>query len=69
MEEDDTLELSTDPFAEVPLEETGQKRSPKPLPQQRQQAAEKRSPKPLPQESVRLQAARKDHPSHCRKKD
>ena len=34
MEEDDTLELSIDPFAEVPLEETGQKRSLKPPPQQ-----------------------------------
>ena len=34
VEEDDTLELSIDPFAEVPLEETGQKRSPKPPLQQ-----------------------------------
>ena len=62
MEEDDTLEQSIDPFAEVPLEETGQKRSPKPPPQQRQQAAEKRSPKPLLQERVRLQAAQKRSP-------
>ena len=35
VEEDDTLELSIDPFAEVLLEETGQKRSPKPPLQQR----------------------------------
>ena len=62
VEEDDTLELSIDPFAEVPPEETGQKRSPKPPPQQRQQGAEKRSPKALPQERVRLQAAQKRSP-------
>ena len=72
VEEDDTLELSIDPFAEVLPEETGQKRSPKPLPQQRrqavqkgspqpspQQAAQKRSPKPPPTERLRLQAAQK----------
>ena len=62
MEEDDTLELSIDPFAEVLLEETGQKRSPKPLLQQRQQAVEKRSPKPLPQQRLRLQAVEKRSP-------
>ena len=62
VEEDDTLELSKDPFAEVPLEETGQKRSPKPLPQQRRQAAQKRSPKPLTQERVGLQPAQKRSP-------
>ena len=47
VEEDDTLELSIDPFAEV-------------LPQERLQAAQKRSPKPLPQE--RLQAVQKRSP-------
>ena len=63
VEEDDTLELSIDPFAEVSLEETlqaAQKRSPKPLLQERLQAAQKRSPKPLPQE--RLQAVQKRSP-------
>ena len=59
VEEDGTLELSIDPFAEVPPEETlqaAQKRSPKPLLQERLrlQAAQKRSPKPPPKE--RLQA-------------
>ena len=62
VEEDDTLELSIDPFAEVPLEETGQERSPKPLLQQRLQAVEKRSPKPPPQERLRLKAAEKRSP-------
>ena len=62
VEEDDTLELSIDPFAEVPPEETGQKRSPKPPPQQRRQAAQKRSPKPPLQQRVRLQAAQKRSP-------
>ena len=62
VEEDDTLELSIDPFAEVPPEETGQKRSPKPPPQQRRQAVQKRSPKPPPQQRVRLQAAQKRSP-------
>ena len=58
-EEDDTLELNIDPFAEVPLEQTGQKRSPKPPPQQRQPTAQKRSPKPPLTERLRLQAAQK----------
>ena len=62
VEEDDTLELSIDPFAEVLPEErlqAAQKRSPKPPPQERLQAAQKRSPqvgeedvqasKPLPE--------------------
>ena len=60
MEEDDTLELSIDPFAEVPLEGTGQKRSPKPPPQHEvppEETGQKRSPKPLPQQ--RQQAAEK----------
>ena len=63
MEEDDTLELSIDPFAEVPPEETGQKRSPKPLLQHEvplEETAPKRSPKPLPQQ--RQQAAEKRSP-------
>ena len=57
MEEDDILELSIDPFAEVSPEErlqAAQKRSPKPPLEERLQAAQKRSPKPLPEE--RLQA-------------
>ena len=62
VEEDDTVELSIDPFAEVPPEETGQKRSPKPPLQQRRQAAQKRSPKPPPQQRVRLQAAQERSP-------
>ena len=60
VEEDDTLELSIDPFAEVPPEETGQKRSPKPLPQHEvppEETGQKRSPKPLPQQ--RQQAVEK----------
>ena len=60
VEEDDTLELSIDPFAEVPPEETGQKRSPKPPPQHEvppEETEQKRSPKPLPQQ--RQQAAEK----------
>ena len=63
MEEDDTLELSIDPFTEVSLDkrlQAAQKRSPKPPPQERLQAAQKRSPKPPPQE--RLQAAQKRSP-------
>ena len=62
VEEDDTLELSIDPFAEVSLQEriqAPQKRSPKPSPKERVQAAQKKSPqvgeegvqasKPLPE--------------------
>ena len=69
VEEDDTLELSIDPFAEVPPEETlqaAQKRSPKPPRQERlqAQAMQKRSPKPPPQERLQAQAVQKDHPSH-----
>ena len=63
MEEDDILELSIDPFAEVLPEETlqaAQKRSPKPPLQERLQVSQKRSPKPPPQE--RLQAAQKRSP-------
>ena len=69
MEEDDTLELSIDPFAEVPLEETlqaAQKRSPKAPPlerlqaQERLQAAQKRSCQPPPKD--RVQAAQKRSP-------
>ena len=60
MEEDDTLELSIDPFTEVPPEETGQKRSPKPPPQHEvplEETGQKRSPKPPLQQ--RQQAAEK----------
>ena len=60
VEEDDTLELSIDPFTEVPPEETGQKRSPKPLPQHEvlpEETGQKRSPKPLPEQ--RQQAVEK----------
>ena len=63
VEEDDTLELSIDPFAEVPLEETGQKRSPKPPPQHEvplEETGQKRSPKPPPQQ--RQQAVEKRSP-------
>ena len=63
MEEDDTLELSIDPFTEVSPEErvqAAQKRSPKPPPEERLQAAQKRSPKPLLEE--RLQTAQKRSP-------
>ena len=63
MEEDDTLELSIDPFTEVSPEErlqAAQKRSPKPPLEERLQAAQKRSPKPLLEE--RLQAAQKRSP-------
>ena len=63
VEEDDTLELSIDPFAEVSPEErlqAAQKRSPKPPPEDRLQAAQKRSPKPPPEE--RLQAVQKRSP-------
>ena len=60
VEEDETFELSIDPFAEVPPEEIGQKRSPKPLPQHEvppEETGQKRSPKPLPQQ--RQQAGEK----------
>ena len=73
--EGEPFELSIDPFAdeppeetgsakalpqhEVPAEETGQKRSDKPPPRQSQQAGEKRSTKRPPQEGVRLEAAEK----------
>ena len=60
VEEDDTLELSIDPFAEVQQEETGQKRSPKPPPQHEvplEETGQKRSPKPPLQQ--RQQAAEK----------
>ena len=63
VEENDTLELSIDPFAEVSLEErlqAEQKRSPEPPPEERLQAVQKRSPKPLPEE--RLQAVQKRSP-------
>ena len=63
MEEDDTLELSIDPFTEVSPEErlqAAQKRSPKPLPEERLQAAQERAPKPPLEE--RLQATQKRSP-------
>ena len=60
MEEDDTLELSIDPFLLEERLQAAQKRSPKPLPEERLQAAQKRSPKPLPEE--RLPAAQKRSP-------
>ena len=63
VEEDDTLELSIDPFPEVSPEErlqAAQKRSPKTLLEERLQAAQKRSPKTPPEE--RLQAAQKRSP-------
>ena len=47
MEESETFELSIDPFAEVPPEETGQKRSPKAPPQHEvpaEETGQKRSP-------------------------
>ena len=50
VEEDKTFELSIDPFAEVLPEETGQKRSPKPLLQHEvppEETGQKRSPKLL----------------------
>ena len=53
VEEGETFELSIDPFAEVPPEETGQKRSPKPPLQHEvppEDTGQKRSPKPLPQQ-------------------
>ena len=53
VEEDETLELSIDPFTEVPPEETGQKRSPKPPPQHEvlpEETGQKRSPKSPPQQ-------------------
>ena len=52
VEEGETFELSIDPFAEVPPEETGQKRLPKPPPQHEvppEETGQKRSPKPPPQ--------------------
>ena len=60
VEEDETFELTIDPFAEVPPEETGQKRSPKPLRQHEvlpEETGQKRSPKPPPQQ--RQQAGEK----------
>ena len=48
----------------MPTEETGQKRSDKPLPRQSQQAGKKRSTKRPPQEGVRIEAAEK---SSCKK--
>ena len=60
VEEDETFELSIDPFAEVPPEETGQKRSPKPLLQHEvppEETGQKRSPKPPSQQ--RQQAGEK----------
>ena len=60
VEEDETFELTIDPFAEVPLEETREKRSPKPPPQHEvppEATGQKRSPKPLPQQ--RQQAGEK----------
>ena len=60
VEEDKTFEISIDPFAEVPPEETGQKRSPKPPPQHEvppEETGQKRSPKPPPQQ--RQQAGEK----------
>ena len=68
VEEDDTLELSIDPFAEVLPGETGQKRSPKPLPQHEvppEETGQKRSPKPLlqqRQQRLRLKAAQERSP-------
>ena len=53
VEEGETFELSIDPFAEVPPEETGQKRSPKPPPQHEvpaEETGQKRSHKPLLQQ-------------------
>ena len=53
VEEGDTFELSIDPFAEVPPEETGQKRSPKAPPQHEvpaEETGQKRSHKPPPQQ-------------------
>ena len=59
MEEDDTLELSIDPFAEVPPEETLQVKA---LVIERLQAAKKKAPKPLPEQRLRLQAAQRRSP-------
>ena len=69
VEEGETFELSIDPFAEVPPEETGQKRSPKPPPQHEvpaEETGQKRSHKPPPQQLQ--QQGRKDQPSDCRRK-
>ena len=60
VEEDESFELSVDPFAEVPPEEPGQKRSPKPPLQEegvRLEAAEKSACKALPIERLRLKQA------------
>ena len=59
MEEDDTLELSIDPFAEVPLEETLQAKAPL---IERLQTAKKKAPKAPPEERLRLQAVQKRSP-------
>ena len=56
VEEDDTLELSVDPFAEVPPEEKLQAKA---LPIERLEAAKKEAPKPLSEERLRLQAAQR----------
>ena len=53
VEEGETFELSIDPIAEEPPEETGQKRSPKPPLQHEvlaEETGQKRSHKPLPQQ-------------------
>ena len=60
LEEDETFELSIDPFTEVSPEETGQKRSPKPPLQHEvppEETGQKTSPKPPPQQ--RQQAGEK----------
>ena len=52
--EGETFELSIDPFADKPLEETGQKRSAKALPQHEvpaEETGQKRSDKPPPRQS------------------
>ena len=56
MEEDDTLELSIDPFAEVPPEETLQAKAPL---IERLQAAKKKAPKPPLEERLKLQAVQR----------
>ena len=56
VEEDDTLELSIDPFAEVPPEEKLQAKAP---PIERLEAAKKEAPKPLPEKRLRPQAAQR----------
>ena len=60
--EGETFELSIDPFADEPPEETGQKRSAKAPPQHEVPAEEtgrKRSDKPPPRQGVRLEAVEK----------